>query len=449
MPRVVVGFADPEVERVREVALAAFEEARADWWPFLSDVLGRRLRGVSPEDAAVVTAVVHALVKYDRLLAFAARSEAGAAKLAALRLLARSGGPGEVDARIEAIDRPLERLGVAYSFPDWLVALVEADVGAAHVERALATMNDVAPRFARANALKTTRDACIAALAEENVPTRPGAHGRHAFAIEGRASPFRTQAFARGDFEMQDEASQLVAELVAPPPGSVVVDACAGAGGKALALAAELAGKGGVVALDVAEGKLEELRRRARRAGASNVRAIAVDLLAPGEALAPFAGKAARVLVDAPCTGLGAIRRNPEVRWRLSPEQVESLRSTQESLLRAAAALVAPRGRLVYATCSFLKREGQAVIEAFLAGDPRFVPVTARDVLGRARTEAVATASGRYLQTWRFDEAAAAAAHEGGVDGFFGAVARRSETTNEARKENGAKEAPPEAPEHP
>jgi 16S rRNA (cytosine967-C5)-methyltransferase len=214
----------------------------------------------------------------------------------------------------------------------------------------------------------------------------------------------------------------MVGELVAPPPGSLVIDACAGAGGKALALAASLGGKGRVVALDIAEAKLEELRRRARRAGASNLRAIAVDMLNPNEVLRPFAGSAARVLVDAPCTGLGAIRRNPEVRWRLRPEQLVALAEIQGRLLASAAPLVAPRGRIVYATCSFLRREGEEVLERFLAEDPHFSIVSARDVLGRARTEAIATRDGRYLRTWRFDGSPDGG--DAGMDGFFVGVAR-------------------------
>ena len=427
MPRVSVGFADEEVERVRAMALAGFEQARERQWPFLSDVLARVLRGVPVEDGAVVTAVVHALVKYDRLLAFATRSGNAGARLDALRAMVRRGArdskePDAVDARIEAIASRTERLGVTFSFPNWLVELIEEDIGADALEPALARMNELAPRVARVNSLKTTREACVAGLVAEGLTARPTAHAAQGVVFDGRISPFRTQAFARGEFEVQDEASQMVAELVAPPPGSTVIDACAGAGGKSLGLAALLAGRGRVVALDVAEAKLEELRRRARRAGASNVRAIAVDLLAPGDALKVFEGTAERVLVDAPCTGLGAIRRNPELRWRLRPEQVVSMAEAQGRLLRAAASLVAPRGRVIYATCSFLKREGEAVFERFVADDPRFSRVTARDVLGRARTEPLATSDGRYLRTWRFDGTPDGG--DAGMDGFFAGVAR-------------------------
>jgi 16S rRNA (cytosine967-C5)-methyltransferase len=423
LPLVVAAFAEAEAARIRSIALAAFEQARARQWPFLSDVLERALKGVPVEDGAIVAAVVHALVKYDRLLEFATGTEDAEKRFDALLSLARGGfETSALDARIEAIPSRTERLGVRFSLPDWLVDLIEEDAGAESTEAALGRMNALPPRVARANPLKTTRDACAAALVAEGVAATPTTHAIHGVVFGGRTSPFRTQAFGRGEFEMQDEASQMVSELVAPPPGSTVIDACAGAGGKALGLAGLLAGKGRVVALDVVPTKLDELRRRVRRAGASNVQAIAVDLLSPGEGLKPLEGIAARVLVDAPCTGLGAIRRNPELRWRLRPEQIASLTKAQGRLLQAAAVLVAPRGRIIYATCSFLKREGEAVLEEFLAGDPRFAPVTVRDVLGRARTEAIATTNGKYLRTWRFDGTPDGG--DAGMDGFFAGVAR-------------------------
>ncbi|HEX3771853.1 MAG TPA: class I SAM-dependent methyltransferase [Polyangiaceae bacterium] len=420
MPAIVVAFAEAEAQRVRPIALAAFEEARTRRWPFLSDVLEKALRGVPVEDGAVIAAVVHALVKYDRLLGFASGRAEGGARFDALLALMRR--PSDVDARLAAIAPRAERLGVTYSMPDALVKLIEEDVGADALEPCLARMNEAPPRVARVNRLKIGREACLEALADEGVTATGTSAARDGIVIGGRASPFRTEVFARGEIEIQDEASQMVAELVAPPPGSTTIDACAGAGGKTLGLAALLGGKGRVVALDVSASKLDELRRRARRAGASNVQALEADLLAPGEALEKLRGTADRVLVDAPCTGLGAIRRNPELRWRIMPDGIPGLVEAQAALLRAASALVAPRGRVVYATCSFLRREGEAVFERFLAEDPRFGSVTARDVLGRARTDRIATANGRYLRTWRFDGTPDGG--DAGMDGFFAGVAR-------------------------
>jgi 16S rRNA (cytosine967-C5)-methyltransferase len=244
--------------------------------------------------------------------------------------------------------------------------------------------------------------------------------------VESHRSLFRTDVFARGYVEMQDEASQLVAELVAPPPRTFVVDACAGAGGKTLALAALLRGKGQVLALDASEARLAQLRRRARRAEASNVRAVACDLLdaAALRGHAERAGSLAqRVLLDAPCSGLGAIRRNPELRWRLRPGELNRLLDLQQALARAAATLVLPHGRLVFATCSFLPSEGERAFDRFLQENADYVSVSVRDVLGRTRTEGVATNDGRYLRTWRFDGTPDGG--DEGMDGFFAGVARR------------------------
>jgi 16S rRNA (cytosine967-C5)-methyltransferase len=421
MLAVIVGCELEEAQRVRPLVVRAYDEARRRDWPFLSDVLEGALKEATEEDRGIVAAAVQALVKYDRLLAFASGSEAADARFDALFALAK--GETNLAPRIERIESATERLAVACSMPDWLVDLVRTEVGEGALEAALARMNEPAPRVARVNTLKTTRDACLAALLKEGVGAHAATHAASGVVLEGRRSVFRTKAFAGGDLEMQDEASQLVAELVAPPPKTFVVDACAGAGGKTLALAALLAGKGKLLALDTSESKLEELRRRARRAGASNVQAVAVDLR-DEDAVARLGARASRVLVDAPCTGLGAIRRNPEARWRLREDDLPRLVASQAALVKAAAGLVAPHGRLIYATCSFLPSEGEVPMEFFLSERPDFALVTARDVLGRARTERVATKDGKYLRTWRFDGEPDGG--DDGMDGFFAAVARRA-----------------------
>jgi 16S rRNA (cytosine967-C5)-methyltransferase len=416
-----IGCLHDEARRVLPLAVQAYDEARARGWPFLSDVLEGALRGAPEEDRAVATAVTQALVRYDRLLAFASGSASSEARAEALLELLR--GQTDLSPRLARIADPTERLGTTHSMPDWLVDVVRGELGEAATPAALARMNEPPPRVARVNTLKTTREVCVAALAEEGIEAQPTAHAAQGLVLQGRRSMFRTQAFARGEIEAQDEASQLVADLVAPPPRSFAVDACAGAGGKTLALAALLGGKGKLLALDASPGKLDELRRRARRAGASNVEARTVDLLEPADAFAELDGRASRVLVDAPCTGLGAIRRNPEARWRLRKDDLSRMVIAQAGLCKAAARLVAPRGRLVYATCSFLPSEGEVAVDFFLSEHPDFTLVTARDVLGRARTERVATPDGRYLRTWRFDGAPDGG--DDGMDGFFAAVLRR------------------------
>lgn len=428
MPNVTLACTEPDALRVLPLALDAYEEMRTRSWPFLSDVLERALRGVSEADGASVTALAQALVKYDRLLAFATQSQGGRDRVDALLALARGDG-ADLDARLDRIEHPTERLGVTFSFPDWLVEIVGAELGERTVEAALTRMNAQAPRVGRVNSIKVTREDLLRSLADEGAVARATVHSQLGIVFEGARSPFRTAAFARGDFELQDEASQLVADLVAPPPRSFVVDACAGAGGKTLALAARLQGRGQVLGLDVSDRKLAELRRRARRAGATNVRAVSVDLLDPDGERSRFGRPvgAARVLLDAPCSGLGAIRRNPELRWRLSPPDMARLVQVQGALMHAAADWVAPHGRLVFATCSFLPSEGERAVDRFLREHPDFGAVSARDVLGRARTDAIASRDGWYLRTWLFDGAADGG--DDGMDGFFAAVVRRVKAT--------------------
>jgi 16S rRNA (cytosine967-C5)-methyltransferase len=427
MVAIALALTSEERDRLRidavlgAVVARAYDEVRRASWPFLSDVFARVLRDAHENDAGIVAAAVHALVKYHRLLGFACGAEAGAtARLAKLLSLAR-GEFSELDARLAGLQGETERLGTAFSMPDWLVDLVRSEVGTSALEAALTRMNSAAPRVARANTLSTTREGLLSALAAEGLDARSTRHARAGLVLEGRRSPFRTQAFGRGAFEMQDEASQMVAELVAPPPRTRVIDACAGAGGKTLALAALLGGKGEIVALDASGDKLAELRRRARRAGASNVRAVDCDVLAPDDRLRGLEASATRVLVDAPCSGLGAIRRNPEARWRLGAEEFGRLVKQQRALLAAATRLVVPHGRIVFATCSFLPTEGLRVVEEFLARKPDYSIVTAREIFGGARARPLVTGDGKYLRTWRFD-----GSDDGEPDGFFAAVLRKA-----------------------
>jgi 16S rRNA (cytosine967-C5)-methyltransferase len=225
---------------------------------------------------------------------------------------------------------------------------------------------------------------------------------------------FGLSAFRDGLFEVMDEGSQLVAELVAPPPGGRVVDACAGAGGKTLAIAASMAGKGRLLALDVDGKKLEELRRRARRAGLSNVAARPVGeagLALPAEARL---GGWERVLVDAPCSGLGTLRRNPEARWRLTPQAAKAFPARQLALLITYAPLVAVGGRLIYATCTLAEDENDRVVERFCAERDDFVRVPVKEVWGRERGAAVGDGLSLRLLP-----------HVHDTDGFFAAILRR------------------------
>jgi 16S rRNA (cytosine967-C5)-methyltransferase len=276
-------------------------------------------------------------------------------------------------------------------------------------------MNARAPLTIEVNAVKTTREALADRLAADGIETHPTDLAPTGLVFDTRVNAFGLGAFQEGAFEVMDEGSQLVCEAVAPPPGGRVADACAGAGGKTLALASLMRGKGRLLALDVSGKKLEELRRRARRAGLSNVTAREVK---DGSALPEEARVGAwdRVLVDAPCSGLGTLRRNPEARWRLQPSAVDAFPARQLGLLVTYAPLVAPGGRLVYATCTVARAENEKVVARFLDERPEFEPVPLKEILGRERAERMG--DGLVLQLYP---------HTHGTDGFFATVLRRKQ----------------------
>jgi 16S rRNA (cytosine967-C5)-methyltransferase len=286
---------------------------------------------------------------------------------------------------------PLERLAVEQSLPDWAARLLHEQYGE-DSQALAAALNRRAPLTLRTNTLKLTRDELVAKLAAEGVPARPGTLSPVALVAEGRPNVFALAAFKDGLFEVQDEGSQLIALACGARPGQHVVDACAGAGGKTLALAAQMRGKGRILACDVTDERLEDLKPRAKRAGAFTITARAVPEGAPGDAaLAGELGRADVVLVDAPCTGTGSWRRNPDARWRMTGADAASFPARQQGILRRSATLVRPGGRLVYATCSLLRAENEDVAAWFAQERPDFeaarldLPAEALDAQGRLR----------------------------------------------------------------
>ncbi|MBM4282184.1 MAG: RsmB/NOP family class I SAM-dependent RNA methyltransferase [Deltaproteobacteria bacterium] len=257
-------------------------------------------------------------------------------------------------------------LDVRASLSPWLCERLVAVGG-----EALALSSTTAPpQTLRVNTLKATREACAQALAEEGIDTVPCVDSPCGLVVTRRKNVFRTVAFSGGWFEVQDEGSQRVAALARAQPGQRVVDGCAGAGGKTLALAAAMQSKGTLLAFDVHGGRLKALRARCTRAGVDNVRVH--DLDEEPRAHKRLHDASDVVLVDAPCSGTGVLRRNPDTAWTLQPDDVVRLVQTQAMLIRRYAALVKPGGRLVYATCSVLPEENRGVVGAFLADDPRF-----------------------------------------------------------------------------
>lgn len=310
---------------------------------------------------------------------------------------------------------PAGALAVETALPAWLAERFVADLGADAASALARAMNERAPLTLRANRVKTTREALLARLAEEGVVAKPTPYAPDGLAVETRQNLFRLRSFQDGLFEIQDEGSQLLALLLDPHPGWVVVDACAGAGGKTLALAGPMKNRGRIVALDTDERRLGELPKRAKRAGVHNWESHLVPAEGvPAELAAKLAGKADAVLVDAPCSGTGVLRRNPDTRFRLKPDDVERFSSLQKELLARYAALAKPGGRLVYATCSVLHAEDEDVVEAVLGEHPELELLPPATTLGEELAGKLGAE--RYLRLLP---------HRHGTDGFFAALLRR------------------------
>ncbi len=311
------------------------------------------------------------------------------------------------------LDHPEQPPAVRAELPDWLHARFEAALGAA-CESELAALRREAPLDLRVNTLKATRAEAVEALRAESIDAVATPWSPVGLRLSGRRALPATRAFRDGLVEVQDEASQLAALLVEAEPGMAVADLCAGAGGKTLALAAAMAGRGRLVALDRDP---ERLARAAPRLARAGVTCVEQRVLSDGADawLAAEAGAFDRVLVDAPCSGAGAWRRNPDARWRLTEAACDAMTTLQAEILQSAAGLVRPGGRLIYATCSLLAEENERQVEAFLAAQPDFAllpygPIW-QDRLGQAPPDAAPSLT------------LTPARH--GTDGFFVAILER------------------------
>lgn len=250
--------------------------------------------------------------------------------------------------------------------PDWIDELCVKALGEKLWTKEIAALNQQAEVILRTNTLKTTKEKLRKALLDEGIVTEPIKGYRTALRLPQRTNVFVTESFKKGFFEVQDASSQLVAELLDVRPGQRVVDTCAGAGGKSLHLAALMENKGQLIAMDIYESKLKELKRRARRNGAHNIETREIDST---KVFKKLYGSADRVLIDAPCTGLGVIRRNPDTKWKLQPDFLEKITKTQQELLRSYSKIVKSGGKLVYATCSILPQENTDQVNSFLASE--------------------------------------------------------------------------------
>ena len=424
--------------RLRALVLELWQRTRMDWG-FVSDRLAvtfRKESWIGSHERRFIGETLYGLVRHLRRVDAALargrkvqRAPRDLERLLALLVLERLIEPARAAREVAELDwnavatvddaiarerRAALRIALAASMPDWLAERLVADWGDEAEALALA-LNQRAPMTVRANLLVGGRDALAAELSRARIATRPGAWCDTALHIESRTNLFALEAFKRGAMEAQDEGSQLLADLTVACGGKLIVDLCAGAGGKTLAIAARLGNRGRIVATDVDAHKLEELRRRARRAGVSSAQAVALDAGAWPPALDALRGKADVVLVDAPCSGIGSLRRNPEARWRLRDADLAAFAARQTEILRGASGLVAPGGRLVYATCTLLTVENEDVVSTVVGpGDgPRIAIQPLSEILGdRARS----LGDGEVFTV---------TPHRHGTDGFFACVLRR------------------------
>ena len=254
------------------------------------------------------------------------------------------------------------------SIPDWLDELGEKELGEDWTKE-IAALNQQAEVILRTNRLKTSPEALKISLEKEGVETIQNPHFPDALILSERQNIFQTEAFKNGLFEVQDASSQLVAPFLQVKPGDRVIDACAGAGGKTLHLSSLMENKGQIIALDLYENKLLELKRRAKRNGAHN---ITVKPIESNKTIKKLHNSADKVLIDAPCSGLGVLKRNPDAKWKLQPEFIEEIKKIQAEILQNYSSMVKAGGHLVYATCSILPSENEEQVKKFLAQNSEF-----------------------------------------------------------------------------
>jgi len=301
---------------------------------------------------------------------------------------------------------------VRLDLPDWLYEVLAAQFDGAELEQLAVGLNQSAPLDLRVNVLKAERAVVLARLNADGLAAEPCRYSPIGIRLSGKPSISRHPLFLDGSFEVQDEGSQLLGFVLQPKRGEMVADFCAGAGGKTLLLGALMRSQGRLYAFDVAEKRLAKLKPRLARSGLSNVHPVRIESENDIK-IKRLAGKLDRVLVDAPCSGLGTLRRNPDLKWRQTPESVAELTTKQAAILHSASALLKKGGRLVYATCSLLDAENEAVVGQFLAKHPEFVALSAEDVLRKQDIDIECGEGLRLLP------------HRHGTDGFFAAVMER------------------------
>lgn len=306
---------------------------------------------------------------------------------------------------------------IRLDLPDWLYERLHAQYGE-HLPTLMSSLNSAAPLDLRVNPLKAARDEVLARFEAEGIAAAATPHSPLGLRLQGKPALQKHPLFLDGSVEVQDEGSQLLGLMLAPKRGEMVCDFCAGAGGKTLLLGALMRNSGRLYAFDTSEKRLSKMKPRLIRSGLQNVQALLIAHERDAK-VKRLAGKFDRVLVDAPCSGLGTLRRNPDLKWRQTPESVSELTQKQAAILAAAARLVKNGGRLVYATCSLLVEENEDIVTAFLTEHPEFSLLPAAEVLAGQHVDLAMDANpkGDFL---RLDTA------KHGTDGFFAAVMQRS-----------------------
>jgi len=319
-------------------------------------------------------------------------------------------------AEAEAVDRAGLPDKLRHNLPDWLAGALREQLGDDFWGLAK-SLGEPAPLDLRVNTVKAKRDEVREALAAAGIPALDTPFSPWGLRLQGKPAVNKLDLFTQGAIEVQDEGSQLLALLTDAKRGEMVVDFCAGAGGKTLALGASMRNTGRLYAFDTSGHRLEALKPRLARSGLSNVHPAQIAH-ERDDRIKRLSGKIDRVLIDAPCSGLGTLRRNPDLKWRQSPKSVEELQVKQAAILAGAARLLKPGGRLVYATCSLLAAENEVIAAAFSAErEADFEPLPVQTLLEAARvTRADELVSGPFLRLWP---------HRHQTDGFFAAVWQR------------------------
>ncbi|PUE47481.1 SAM-dependent methyltransferase [Limnohabitans sp. 2KL-1] len=396
----------------------------------------REHRALGPRERATLAETAFAVLRKKLLFEQLARSGSGAKerKLAILGFFgprdflaaALSDTEKQWLAACDAIPADALMAPHRHNLPDWMAQALQAQLGedfwalAEHLQQP-GTLD------LRVNMLNAKRSDIQKELAQAGIASQPTPYSPWGLRLQGKPALQKTDAFTRGAIEVQDEGSQLLALLVDAHRGEMVVDFCAGAGGKTLALGAAMRSTGRLYAFDVSGHRLDALKPRMARSGLSNVHPAAIAH-ERDDRVKRLAGKIDRVLVDAPCSGLGTLRRNPDLKWRQKPQAVQELTEKQQAILQSASRMVKSGGRLVYATCSVLPEENERVAQAFSAANPDFVPLNVAQELDRLKVPQAASLcspapsgdahpdaspAGTFLRLWP---------HRHATDGFFAAA---------------------------